>query len=101
PSPATAAGTTASVALSGARSMAATPAIVAGATTGPASTFAATETTLIDSESTATTGITGSCATIGIANAVASHRGNRVDSASIQVGPSTRMPAVASTDRAN
>ena len=82
------------------RSPPASPRTVAGATAGAASRLAATATRLTCPESAATTGVQATCAASGTDTASATQRGVHRISASRQTGASSRMPAVARTDRA-
>src|SRR5690606_35067105 len=95
------AGTAASRTSSGVVRVASRPRTVAGKTAGAATTLAKTATTLTEPDSMATTGAHASWAASGTAIAAATVRGNQRRSASVQLGASARMPAVARTERAN
>src|SRR5690625_3077186 len=95
--PAHHASTSASPIHQGATTAAATPPMVAGATSGAASRFAGTETRLISPDNATSTGVTTIWAAIGTARATADHDGNH-DMVRCHRGTRTRIPPVASTD---
>ena len=69
--------------------------------TGATTRFAPTATRLTWPEIAATSGVHASWAASGTATASAAHLGTHRPNASRSPGPSTRIPAVATTDRAN
>ncbi len=73
---------------------------MAGATAGAANRFAATATRLTSPEIAATTGVQATWAANGTETASATQRGVHRISASRQAGARSRIPPVASTDRA-
>ena len=87
-------------ALSSATPAAPKPRIVAGPTAGPASRLAPTATSETSPDNHATTGVHAICAASGQEIASANRTGIHTASASRHPGPSSTIPAVASTDRA-
>jgi hypothetical protein len=77
----------------------ANPRTVPGPTSGAATRFANSPITLTCPEIAVTTGWVASWAAIGTVMASASQRGSQPASCRVQTGPSTMMPALASTER--